>query len=113
MALTLRAEASATPVPFTRGAADSPSRCFAAASTTAIASAIGRGDAKQHRCLHFVTRRRTTADDRRANNGFFERNGSCRFTAEELLRLMAGRGVKLDGAGVMNRYVIEKISGGV
>jgi len=26
---------------------------------------------------------------------------------------MAGRGVKLDGAGLMNRYVIERISGGV
>jgi len=26
---------------------------------------------------------------------------------------MVGRGVNLDGAGLMNRYVIEKISGGV
>jgi hypothetical protein len=39
--------------------------------------------------------------------GFIDRDG------EELLRRMAERGVKLDGAGCMNRYVIEKISGGV
>jgi len=42
-----------------------------------------------------------------SNVGFIDRDG------EELLRWMAERGVKLDGAGVMNRYVIEKISGGV
>ena len=32
---------------------------------------------------------------------------------ELLLRRMAQRGVDFDGAGCMNRYVIEKISGGV
>ena len=32
---------------------------------------------------------------------------------EHLLRRMAQRGVEFDGAGCMNRYVIEKISGGV
>jgi hypothetical protein len=42
-----------------------------------------------------------------SNVVFIDRNG------EELLRRMAGRGVKLDGAGLMNRYVIERISGGV
>ena len=42
-----------------------------------------------------------------SNVVFIDRNG------EELLRRMAERGVKLDGAGLMNRYVIEKISGGV
>lgn len=42
-----------------------------------------------------------------SNVAFIDRNG------EELLRRMAERGVKLDGAGCMNRYVIEKISGGV
>ena len=42
-----------------------------------------------------------------SNVGFIDRDG------EELLRRMAERGVKLDGAGLMNRYVIEKISGGV
>jgi hypothetical protein len=38
---------------------------------------------------------------------FVDRNG------EQLFRRMAERGVKLDGAGLMNRYVIAKISGGV
>jgi hypothetical protein len=42
-----------------------------------------------------------------SNVVFIDRNG------EELLRRMAKRGVTLDGAGLMNRYVIEKISGGV
>jgi hypothetical protein len=32
---------------------------------------------------------------------------------EELLRRMAEHGVEFDGAGLMNRYVIEKISGGL
>ena len=32
---------------------------------------------------------------------------------EQLLRRMAQSGVTFDGAGVMNRYVIEKVSGGV
>jgi hypothetical protein len=32
---------------------------------------------------------------------------------EQLLRRMAQSGVKFDGTGVMNRYVIEKVSGGV
>ncbi|HEY2151355.1 MAG TPA: hypothetical protein VGH34_11120 [Vicinamibacterales bacterium] len=32
---------------------------------------------------------------------------------EQLLRRMALSGVELDGAGVMNRYVIERVSGGV
>ena len=32
---------------------------------------------------------------------------------ERLLRCMAQRGVEFDGDGCMNRYVIEKISGGV
>jgi hypothetical protein len=32
---------------------------------------------------------------------------------EQLLRRMAQSGVEFDGAGVMNRYVIEKVSGGV
>jgi hypothetical protein len=38
---------------------------------------------------------------------FIDRDG------EELLRRMAQRAAKLDGAGLMNRYVIERISGGV
>jgi hypothetical protein len=38
---------------------------------------------------------------------FIDRDG------KELLRRMAERGVTLDGAGLMNRYVIERISGGV
>ena len=38
---------------------------------------------------------------------FIDRHG------EELLRRMAEHGVTFDGAGLMNRYVIEKISGGV
>ena len=42
-----------------------------------------------------------------SNVGFIDRDG------EALLRRMAERGVKLDGAGLMNRYVIDKISGGV
>ena len=42
-----------------------------------------------------------------SNVGFIDRDG------EELLRRMAERGVKLDGAGLMNRYVIDKISGGL
>lgn len=42
-----------------------------------------------------------------SNVAFIDRKG------EELLRRLAERGVKLDGAGLMNRYVIEKISGGV
>jgi hypothetical protein len=42
-----------------------------------------------------------------SNVGFIDRDG------QELLRRMAERGVKLDGAGLMNRYVIERISGGV
>ena len=42
-----------------------------------------------------------------SNVAFIDRKG------EELLRRMAERGVKLDGAGLMNRYVIERISGGV
>jgi hypothetical protein len=42
-----------------------------------------------------------------SNVVFIDRDG------EQLLRRMAERGVKLDGAGLMNRYVIEKISGGV
>ena len=42
-----------------------------------------------------------------SNVGFIDRDG------EELLRRMAERGVNLDGAGLMNRYVIEKISGGM
>jgi len=41
-----------------------------------------------------------------SNVVFIDRDG------EELLRRMAERGVKLDGAGLMNRYVIKKISGG-
>ena len=32
---------------------------------------------------------------------------------EQLLRRLAQRGVDFDGAGVMNRYAIEKVSGGV
>jgi hypothetical protein len=32
---------------------------------------------------------------------------------EQLLRRMAQSGVQIDGAGVMNRYVIEKVSRGV
>jgi hypothetical protein len=32
---------------------------------------------------------------------------------EELLRRMAEQGVDFDGDGLMNRYVIEKISGGL
>ena len=39
--------------------------------------------------------------------GFIDRDG------EELLRRMAERGVTLDGAGLMNRYVINKIAGGM
>ena len=31
--------------------------------------------------------------------------------AEPLLRRMAGAGVAFEGAGIMNRYVIDKISG--
>jgi len=42
-----------------------------------------------------------------SNVVFIDRDG------EELLRRMVERGVNLDGAGLMNRYVIEKISGGV
>jgi len=42
-----------------------------------------------------------------SNVVFIDRDG------KELLRRMAERGVKLDGAGLMNRYVIERISGGV
>ena len=42
-----------------------------------------------------------------SNVVFIDRDG------EALLRRMAERGVKLDGAGLMNRYVIDKISGGV
>ena len=42
-----------------------------------------------------------------SNVVFIDRDG------QELLRRMAERGVKLNGAGLMNRYVIEKISGGV
>ena len=42
-----------------------------------------------------------------SNVMFIDREG------EELLRRMAEHGVKLDGAGLMNRYVIEKISGGL
>ena len=38
---------------------------------------------------------------------FIDRDG------EELLRRMAECGVTFDGAGCMNRYVIQKISGGV
>jgi len=32
---------------------------------------------------------------------------------KQLLRRMAQSGVEFDGAGVMNRYVIEKVCGGV
>jgi hypothetical protein len=32
---------------------------------------------------------------------------------EQLLRCMAQRGVALEGEGCMNRYVIDKLSGGV
>jgi len=32
---------------------------------------------------------------------------------EQLLRRMVQAGTHIDGAGVMNRYVIEKVSGGV
>lgn len=32
---------------------------------------------------------------------------------EQLLRRMAQRGVAFEGAGCMNRYVIEKVSGGM
>ena len=32
---------------------------------------------------------------------------------ERLLRRMADNGVELDGAGLMNRYVIKKVSGGL
>jgi len=32
---------------------------------------------------------------------------------EELLRRMAGHGVDFDGTGLMNRYVIGRISGGL
>jgi hypothetical protein len=42
-----------------------------------------------------------------SNVMFIDRDG------EELLRRMAERGAKLDGAGLMNRYVIGKISGGM
>jgi hypothetical protein len=40
-----------------------------------------------------------------SNGGFIDPHG------EQLLRLMADRGVEFDVAGCMNRYVIEKISG--
>ena len=40
-----------------------------------------------------------------SNVGFIDPHG------EQLLRLMAERGVEFDVAGCMNRYVIEKISG--
>ena len=42
-----------------------------------------------------------------SNVVFIDREG------EELLRRMAERGANLDGAGLMNRYVIGRISGGV
>jgi hypothetical protein len=42
-----------------------------------------------------------------SNVVFIDREG------EELLRQMAERGVRLDGAGLMNRYVIGKISVGM
>ena len=42
-----------------------------------------------------------------SNVEFIDRHG------EQLLRRMAKRGVEFDAAGCMNRYVIEKISGGV
>jgi hypothetical protein len=42
-----------------------------------------------------------------SNVVFIDRDG------EELLRRMVERGVNLDGTGLMNRYVIDKISGGV
>jgi hypothetical protein len=42
-----------------------------------------------------------------SNVVFIDRNG------EELLRRMAEHGATFDGAGLMNRYVIEKISEGV
>jgi len=32
---------------------------------------------------------------------------------EKLLRRMAGHGVDFDGTGLMNRYVIDRISGGM
>jgi hypothetical protein len=41
-----------------------------------------------------------------SNVGFIDSDG------ERLLQRMAECGVELDGAGCMNRYVIEKISGG-
>jgi hypothetical protein len=42
-----------------------------------------------------------------SNVTFIDREG------EALLRRMAKQGVTLDGAGLMNRYVMAKISGGV
>jgi len=42
-----------------------------------------------------------------SNVGFIDAHG------ERLLRRMAERGVAFDGTGCMNRYVIEKIQGGV
>jgi len=42
-----------------------------------------------------------------SNVGFIDAEG------EQLLRRMAQRGVEFDGDGCMNRYVIEKIAGGV
>jgi hypothetical protein len=42
-----------------------------------------------------------------SNVGFIDRDG------EALLRRMVGRGVTVDGAGLMNRYVIDKIAGGM
>jgi hypothetical protein len=41
-----------------------------------------------------------------SNVGFIDPDG------ERLLQRMAGCGVEFDGAGCMNRYVIDKISGG-
>jgi hypothetical protein len=42
-----------------------------------------------------------------SNADFIDQHG------ERLLRRMAECGVEFDGAGCMNRYVIEKISGGM
>ena len=44
-----------------------------------------------------------------------ERSGKVFIDAdgEQLLRRMAQSGGELEGAGVMNRYVIEKVSGGL
>ena len=55
--------------------------------------------------LHTVPSALVTVD--LSNVVFIGRDG------EELLRRMAESGVKLDGSGCMNRYVIAKISGGV